>query len=368
MKMIHELLSDAQESGGLRGLRAHLALRGDLADLGETIARLRMLQALDCGARHYAVFRSLQFAVRRPLEELLDDLALRSGLAAVRLDAGTLLLDGAGAFVRAAGRRKSDYTSGTFDIWAETPPRLAAVRAALLAIVDEHGVREERFTIDWHFWSAHMGLSNVAFEEIADPPLLDEAYPGIGEGVAPFTDRYLDARDTVLVLQGPPGTGKTRLVRAILGALTRRKGESARVLYTADRRTLENDEIFVDFLTGTHDAFVVEDADHLLGARAHGNTDLHRFLTAADGIVRAQGRKIIFTTNLPNIGDIDDALLRPGRCFATLRTRTLERMEIAALLQRLLPDAAGRDAVLTALLPAGAKTASLAQVYRAVEF
>jgi hypothetical protein len=34
------------------------------------------------------------------------------------------------------------------------------------------------------------------------------------------------------------------------------------------------------------------------------------------GVVRAQGRKIIFSTNLPNAGDLDDALLRPDRCFA----------------------------------------------------
>jgi hypothetical protein len=91
------------------------------------------------------------------------------------------------------------------------------------------------------------------------------------------------------------------LVRAILPAISARKADSAHVLYTADMRALENDEIFVDFITGNHDAFVIEDADHLLMARSNGNVDLHRFLAVADGVVRAQGRKIIFTTNLPNI-------------------------------------------------------------------
>ena len=105
--------------------------------------------------------------------------------------------------------------------------------------------------------------------------------------------------------------------------MSARKADSAKVLYTADKRALESDEIFVEFITGSHDAFVIEDADHLLMARANGNVDLHRFLAVADGGVRAQGRKIIFTTNLPNIGDIDEALVRPGRCFATVRTRAL---------------------------------------------
>ena len=87
-------------------------------------------------------------------------------------------------------------------------------------------------------------------------------------------------------------------------------------MYTADKRALENDEIFVDFITGVHDAFVIEDADHLLRARTNGNHDLHRFLAIADGVVRAQKRKIIFTTNLPNIRDLDDPTRAVDECSA----------------------------------------------------
>jgi ATPase family associated with various cellular activities (AAA) len=123
----------------------------------------------------------------------------------------------------------------------------------------------------------------------------------------------------------PPGTGKTRLIRAILGEMSRRKGEQAECLYTGDMKALESDGIFVKFITGTHDAFVVEDADHLLKPRADGNQHLHRFLTIADGVVRSQGRKIIFSTNLPNIGDLDEALIRPGRCFARARAKPHHR-------------------------------------------
>jgi hypothetical protein len=89
-------------------------------------------------------------------------------------------------------------------------------------------------------------------------------------------------------------------------------------MYTCDKKALESDAIFVNFITGSHDAFVVEDADHILTPRANGNQDLHRFLAIADGVIRAQGRKITFTTNLPNVGDLDDALVRPGRCFAAI--------------------------------------------------
>jgi SpoVK/Ycf46/Vps4 family AAA+-type ATPase len=201
-----------------------------------------------------------------------------------------------------------------------------------------------------------------------DDDLLDEAYPSLREPVRSFTQRYLSARETVLVLQGPPGTGKTRLVRAILGEISRRKGESAQVMYTADKRALEKDEIFVEFITGSHDAFVVEDADHILMARANGNIDLHRFLAVADGVVRAQGRKIIFTTNLPNIGDIDEALIRPGRCFASAHIRPLTREEAERLVRRILPEDSDRARVaLERAFPEGARTASVASIYRACD-
>jgi SpoVK/Ycf46/Vps4 family AAA+-type ATPase len=346
--------------------RLRVTMQGDLDDLADAVLTVRALQAFDCEARRFPIHRRIRYAARRSLEELFDDLALRAGLLAQRLDTASLLLDGPGVFVQAEGKRKTDYSSGTFAIWADSLERLEVTRARLLEIVGEQRVREEIFTIDWHFSSTH-GLSSVAFDELADPHLLDEAYPMLGEPVATFIERYLNARETVLVLQGPPGTGKTRLVRAILAALSRRKGDSARVLYTADRRTLENDEIFVEFITGSHDAFVVEDADHVLAARADGNKDLHRFLAVADGVVRALGRKIIFTTNLPNVGDIDEALLRPGRCFTMVRTRALDRGEALRLIERACaPDARRAAEVAAAAVRPEVRNLTLAAIFRAI--
>lgn len=350
---------------GDRGsLSVGLSFRHELYDLGDTVLKTRAIRALENVAARYPICRSVRCATRRKVQDVFDDLALHMGMTALRLDEGTLLLDGPGVFVQAEGRRKADYCSCAFGIWADSKARADEVRDALFRLVGERYAAHQMFTIDWHFMNSRAGLSSASFDELAVEPIYDEAYPTLGEPVRTFVDRYLDAGETVLILQGPPGTGKTRLVRAILGEISKRRNKSANVMYTGDKHALENDEIFVDFITGSHDAFVIEDADHLLLARNSGNHDLHRFLAIADGVVRAQGRKIIFTTNLPNVSDIDEALLRPGRCFARVRTRGLTHAETAALLARLAKDEAHRQDVLAKATPTASSCASLATVYR----
>ncbi len=349
------------------GQSGSLLLRASTSELVESLLGLRALQAFDLSPALFPIRRELRFAARRPVEQLFDQLALQVSTRAHRMDGNTMLIEGAGYLAEIKGRRKIEYTSGTAHVWARNLEIVDAVEQRILAVVGDDRVREQLFTIDWHFQSSH-GLSNVTFDELADPQLIDAAYPTLVGGVMDFIARYLEARETVLVLQGPPGTGKTRLVRAILAALSRRKDDAAKVLYTADRRALEGDELFIDFLTGEHDAFVVEDADHLLGARANGNLDLHRFLTVADGVVRAQGRKIIFTTNLHNIGDIDEALVRPGRSFGVIRMRALafdEAKDFLGALTQLSP--AQREQVLAKSFDGHARGRTLAELYQAVE-
>ena len=156
------------------------------------------------------------------------------------------------------------------------------------------------------------------------------------------------------------------MIRAILGEISRRKDGEAQALYTGDMKALTNDQIFVKFITGWDDAFVVEDADHLLKPRCDGNEHLHRFLTIADGVVRAQGRKIIFSTNLPNVGDLDEALIRPGRCFARVHVRALTADEARKLAIKVADgDPAKLDRAGKAFA-AGNRSHSLASVYQSV--
>ena len=355
-------------AGQPRPFNVGVSFSHDLYDLGEAVFKTRAIQAFESVATRYPIHRLVRCAVPRALEDVFDDLALHAGLAAQRLASGSLLLDGPGVFVHAEGKRKADYCSCTINVWADSKERAEHTRRSILHAAGERNLPEQMFVVDWHFCNSSGTLVNCPFEEVAQDTVLDEAYPSLGEPACELIQRYLRSSETVLILQGPPGTGKTRLVRAILGAMSRRKGDSAEVMYTADKRALENDEIFIDFITGAHDAFVIEDADHMLMARSNGNQDLHRFLAIADGVVRAQGRKIIFSTNLPNIRDVDEALLRPGRCFGVLRTKLLTGEEIWRLVARLCAGDQGRQGTARARLSeGGARAVSVAQIYRACE-
>lgn len=219
--------------------------------------------------------------------------------------------------------------------------------------------------MNWRFLDGRGGIQRATTEERSSDPLLTEAYPSLGS-VEDFIAAYLDGSESVLVLQGPPGTGKTRLIRAILAAISRRRGRTAEVIYTGDADVLDRDEVFLEFITEDHDAFVVEDADHLLRSRAQGNQALHRFLNIADGVASAHGKKIIFSTNLPSVRDIDDALIRPGRCFAHLLLPELDTHATRCLLERLCElSGTPLEPAWNRLGGSARKAASLAEVYAA---
>jgi ATPase family associated with various cellular activities (AAA) len=353
------MTKDNQQSGGVTR---------EVYDLWNLVLDQRMARALNEGVPRYPIYRTVHYAARIELDVLLDAIALDQAWRAERVGDGEILLDGDGVFIVGEGGRKVEYCSCSFYIWAADVARAQAAKQRLLDKAGATRIVDPMFRIEWSFVTQH-GVRGAWIEEVANDVLRDRAYPEIAGGVHGFIERYLASPEAVLVLQGPPGTGKTRLIRAILGEMSRRKPEDevASALYTGEVKALAGDQMFVKFITSTHDAFVVEDADHLLKPRADGNEHLHRFLTIADGVVRAQGRKIIFSTNLPNVGDLDEALVRPGRCFAHLQVRKLTEPEAQALAADLAAgDAPRRERAAQALREGGGAKRSLAEVYRAL--
>lgn len=345
----------------------NIGVNNEIYDIVEFPLRVRLLQAMQEGSSRYPIYRTFHFSVEGGLDSIFDDLALNIGFSSQRLHFESLILDSESTLIIARGSSKKKYCSCFFDVWTRSPDEAEVARQAILSSVGNRRITAPMFTIKWQSISSHGELSSVNLEEKVDDILLDQAYPEIKGGVNNFISRYLQSEESVLVLYGPPGTGKTRLIRAILGEISRRKGENAKVIYTGDAKTMSSDLIFIKFITGSDDAFVVEDADYLMQPRSDGNEDLHRFLTMADGVARSQGRKIIFSTNLPNLRDIDDALIRPGRCFAQLHVRNLSLEEANMMLHELCHHRSINPALAKAKIESKSNnTYSLAEVYKAV--
>lgn len=148
-----------------------------------------------------------------------------------------------------------------------------------------------------------------------------EMYPYMEESLTEYYDRYINSSANVLLLKGLPGTGKTSFLRGLLY----HSKQSATLTY--HEKILEKDEFFVDWLESDDMFMILEDADTLLLPRKEGNNLMARFLNMGDGLMGFTNKKIIFSTNLPNLSDIDSALTRPGRCFDILEFRNLTRDE-----------------------------------------
>jgi adenylate kinase family enzyme len=157
-----------------------------------------------------------------------------------------------------------------------------------------------------------------------------EMYPFLkDESLEDYYDRYMASSANILLLIGPPGTGKTTFIRGLLAH------RNCSAIVTYDAGILEKDSFFAKFIEDDSEVMVLEDSDAFLKSRSDGNTMMHRFLNVGDGLVTTKGKKMIFSTNLPSIRDIDSALIRPGRCFDIVEFKPLSLFDAKKLADKL---------------------------------
>jgi hypothetical protein len=137
----------------------------------------------------------------------------------------------------------------------------------------------------------------------------------------------------LLLWHGRPGTGKTTAIRALLDAWR----DWADGVVVTDPDALMTDgrylrRVLLDSDDERWKVLVLEDAESLL--HKGSGAGMARLLNLADGLL-GQGLRCLFliTTNEP-LGAVHPALVRPGRCLATVEFGLLSASEAAAALGR----------------------------------
>lgn len=139
------------------------------------------------------------------------------------------------------------------------------------------------------------------------------------------------------ILHGPPGCGKTSYLR---GLLTQLVNQYKLCYVPVSQAEILSDARYVGFWLesrGDNDRkkiVILEDAEELLLPRDSGSRDkVSTLLNVADGFIGDFLKvQVIATTNAP-VGNLDPAIMRPGRLMGLREFRRLTRSEAERLAQ-----------------------------------
>lgn len=185
---------------------------------------------------------------------------------------------------------------------------------------DKHIVPEHHI-VNMIIKGSHGSLDKISLPVKTDRKFYPELYPTIKDP-SQFIKDFLSSTANVLILTGPAGLGKSALINEII----LKAGVPTEIVFDID--VMRTDTLYTNFinrsLSDDGGLMIMEDADLILSDRQTAANDMmSRLLNLSDGIVNTSGAKFIFSANLKGKEEIDDALVRPGRCFDVVEFRNL---------------------------------------------
>lgn len=184
--------------------------------------------------------------------------------------------------------------------------------------------------IHWFYAGSRGNINSHVFDLNTQNKAVEEFYPWLeGKSLKDFYEDYAANSASIMLLMGAAGTGKTTLIRNFISHMK----QSA--MFTFDEQVMKSDEFFVNFLSSDEkNILIIEDADLLITSRENaGNRIISKFLNVSEGLIKLNNKKIIFSTNLTKLRDVDEALIRPGRCYDVIKfdSLTLDQANKVAL-------------------------------------
>lgn len=197
------------------------------------------------------------------------------------------------------------------------------------------------------YWYCHKGeLGSEQYQRTPDSGLIDELYEHIDP--REMINAFYDAKDTILFMHGEPGVGKSYIVQYGIEYLSRtlkvfnpnayewRENKTPMIWYVKDLKVFGMDEFWSQLVAREPELVVLDDISSGIAPRNSGEEGnfVEKFLSISDGIFRIR-TKFIFTTNLEK-ENIDQALLRPGRCFDYFNMKPLTGDYARRLMNKML--------------------------------
>lgn len=153
------------------------------------------------------------------------------------------------------------------------------------------------------------------------------SYDNYNDGFEDISNRIIETLRTseesgLVLFHGDPGTGKTSYLKYLLRAVDNKK-----LIYMPPDLTQHLSEpSFITFMMAEarNSVLLIEDAENVLRHReSGGNQAVSNILNLSDGILGDVLKLQMVCTFNSKLSDIDEALLRPGRCIAEYRFEKL---------------------------------------------
>jgi hypothetical protein len=168
------------------------------------------------------------------------------------------------------------------------------------------------------YYKAQHGVDNVTINVPKSDmgTVYPQLYPDLDIGE--LARCYNESPDKILILYGGPGVGKTTFAKYLMLG-----GEYDNVGYCKDIECMRSDDFWLLIQDHKLDALILDDLDADMGPRKKSKDAswVSKLLSFSDGIL-VNDTKILITTN-QEIGSIDEAIVRPGRCFDFLELKSL---------------------------------------------